>query len=87
MVQSAPIGTNPIVYSFARFYFEVVIRERLSKYFHMSCNRLSEYIANIVQASRVMQIYLQLFYDRRSLYSTKLYITDDSMYPLNCEEY
>ena len=24
-------GTNPIVYSFARFYFEVVIRERLSK--------------------------------------------------------
>ena len=26
-------GTNPIVYSFARFYFEVVIRERLSKLF------------------------------------------------------
>ena len=47
MVQSAPIGTNPIVYSFARFYFEVVIRERLSKLCKMSCNRLLDYIANI----------------------------------------
>lgn len=38
MVQSAPYGTNPIVYSFARYYVEVVIRERLSKYFQMSCD-------------------------------------------------
>ena len=87
MVQSAPIGTNPIVYSFARFYFEVVIRERLSKYFHMSCIQvLPKCSANIMQASRVMQIYLQLFYDRRSLYSTKLYITDNSMFSLNCKK-
>ena len=40
-------GTNPIVYSFARFYFEVVIRERLSKN-QMSSTRLPEYIANII---------------------------------------
>ena len=40
-------GTNPIVYSFARSCFEVVIRERLSKLFQMSCIRLLEYIAKI----------------------------------------
>ena len=72
MVQSAPIGTNPIVYSFARFYFEVVIRERLSKNFQMYCIRLPDYIANVVQANEIMQIYLQLFYNERRLHSTEL---------------
>lgn len=61
MVQSAPIGTNPIVYFFAHFYFEVVIQRRLSKCFQMSCIRLPEHFANIVQTVRRTKL-IRLFF-------------------------
>ena len=67
-------GTNPIVYSFARFYFEVVIRERLSKLCKMSCIQLSECIANIVHANEIMQILFAIISNERNLYSGKSHL-------------
>ena len=36
------------------------------------CTRFPDYNANIAQANEIMQIYLQLFYNERSLYSVLL---------------
>ena len=51
MVQSALIGTNPIVYFFAHFYFEVVILMTLSKYFQMSCKCINNQLLRKCSAS------------------------------------
>ena len=48
----------------------------------MSCIRLSDYFANVVQANEIMQFHLQLFYNERCLHSTKLNITNNLMYSL-----